>query len=82
MAVNGKSPSPVLTTFPTSLSVAFMDGNVVWSDFTNHSLVRADALNGSNKHILVPDTINEVMSLTIVHPSLQPQSNPFYLHLR
>jgi hypothetical protein len=59
---------------PYSLSVAFIDGYVVWSDFTNHSLIIADALNGSNRHVLLPDTINEVHSLTIVHPSLQPQS--------
>lgn len=50
-----------------------MDGYIVWSDFTNHSIIRADALNGSNKHVLVPNTINEVLTLTIVHPSLQPE---------
>lgn len=60
---------------PYSLSVAFIDGNVVWSDFTNHSLIRADALNGSNKYVLLPNTINEVVALTIVHPSLQVQGN-------
>ncbi|CAM4944086.1 unnamed protein product [Rotaria socialis] len=62
---------------PYSLAVAFIDGYTVWSDFTNHSLIRANALNGSNKHILLPNTINEVMALTIVHPSLQPEApNP------
>ncbi|CAF4219247.1 unnamed protein product, partial [Rotaria sp. Silwood2] len=62
---------------PYSLSVGFIDGYVIWSDFTNHSLIRADALNGSNKHVLLPNTINEVVTLTIIHPSLQPQvSNP------
>ncbi|CAF5068698.1 unnamed protein product, partial [Rotaria sp. Silwood1] len=55
---------------PYSLSVGFIDGYVIWSDFTNHSLIRADALNGSNKRILLPNTINEVVALTIVHPSL------------
>ncbi|CAF4823713.1 unnamed protein product, partial [Rotaria sp. Silwood2] len=58
---------------PYSLSVSFIDGYVIWSDFTNHSLIRADALNGSNKRVLLPNTINEVVALTIVHPSLQPQ---------
>lgn len=57
---------------PYSLSLAFIDGVVVWSDFTNHSLLVADALNGSNRRVLLPNTINEVISLTIVHPSLQP----------
>ncbi len=59
---------------PYSLSIAFIDGYIVWSDFTNHSLIRADALNGSNKHTLIPNTMNEVVSLTVIHPSLQPQS--------
>ncbi|CAF0957368.1 unnamed protein product [Adineta ricciae] len=58
---------------PYSLGLGFIDGYVIWSDFTNHSLIRADALNGSNKHVLIPDTINEVMSLAVIHPSLQPQ---------
>jgi len=58
---------------PYSLSIAFMDGYVIWSDYANHSLYRADALNGTNKQILVPNTINEVVSLIIVHPSLQPE---------
>lgn len=58
---------------PYSLSAAFIDGYIIWSDFTNHSIIRADALNGSNKHILVPNTLNEVVAMTIVHPSLQPE---------
>jgi hypothetical protein len=60
---------------PYSLGVGFIDGYIIWSDFTNHSIIRADALNGSNKHVLVPNTINEVMTLTIIHPSLQPEGN-------
>lgn len=59
---------------PYSLSAAFIDGYIVWSDFTNHSLIIADALNGSNQHVLLPNTINEVVALAIIHPSLQPQS--------
>lgn len=58
---------------PYSLAAAFIDGYIVWSDFTNHSIIRADALNGSNKHVLVPNTLNEVVAMTIVHPSLQPE---------
>ncbi|CAF0886571.1 unnamed protein product [Adineta steineri] len=58
---------------PYSLSIAFIDGYIIWSDITNHSLIAADALNGSNKHIIVPNTINEVVAVTIIHPSLQPQ---------
>lgn len=58
---------------PYSLSAAFIDGYLVWSDFTNHSIIRADALNGSNKHVLLPNTLNEVVAMTIVHPSLQPE---------
>ncbi len=58
---------------PYSLSAAFIDGYIIWSDFTNHSIILADALNGSNRHVLVPDTINEVIAIAVIHPSLQPE---------
>ncbi len=41
--------------------------------FTNPSLIRTDTLNGSNKHVLLPNTINELVALIIIYPSLQPQ---------
>ena len=66
---------------PYSLSAAFIDGYLVWSDFTNHSLIIADALNGSNQHVLLPDTINEAVALAIIHPSLQPQGKQFAKNL-
>ncbi|CAF0772276.1 unnamed protein product [Rotaria sordida] len=48
-----------------SLSIAFIDGYIIWSDFTNHSLIRADSLDSSNKHVFLSNAINEVMTLTI-----------------
>jgi hypothetical protein len=63
------------TAYP--FGVAFFDGFLYWSDRANHSIFRANALNGSNQTTLRQGTIHAAFALAVYHYSLQPSGeNP------
>ena len=53
-------------------AIAFFDGNLYWTDRANHSILTANALNGSNKFVIMNGTVHSAFDLTVFHYSLQP----------
>jgi DNA-binding beta-propeller fold protein YncE len=61
------------TAYP--FAIAFYDGLIYWTDRANHSIYSADALNGTNKTVVVQGTIHSAFSLEVYHYSLQKEGN-------
>ena len=61
--------TPVQTAYPFGL--AFYDGLIYWTDRANHSILWANALNGSNRTVLREGTIHSAYALSVFHFSLQ-----------